>query len=102
MLMSIQEPGCCDCWIPREIRDPDIFEQKMERYEAALTDETMKPFINSGHAFVCFDSVASMNTILKHFRTTPSQHIRIFFVGIRDLFVNFCYWVSGREGSRNS
>jgi len=44
----------------------------MDKYETELIDETMKPFINSGHAFICFDSVNSLNTILKHFKSTPS------------------------------
>jgi len=99
MLMSIKEPGMFDCCIPMKYRDPEIFEQKMEKYENALYEETMKPFINSGHAFVCFDSVHSMNTILKHFRMTPTQHLRVFYLGVRDKIARFCYWISGREGS---
>ena len=35
----------------------------MDKYENDLIEETMKPFINSGHAFICFDSVSSLNTI---------------------------------------
>lgn len=70
MLMSVEEPVCKSC-IPKKYKDDGEFEFSMERYENQLMDETMKPFINSGHAFVCFDSVASLNKILKHFRTTP-------------------------------
>ena len=33
----------------------------MDSYDKKLFDETMKPFINSGHAFVCFDSVSSLD-----------------------------------------
>ena len=44
----------------------------MDEHENDLIDETMKPFINSGHAFICFDSVYSLNTILKHFKSTPT------------------------------
>ena len=78
-----------DCCIPLKYRDPDKFEEKMEKYENALNEETMKPFINSGHAFVCFDSVNSMNTIIKHFRMTPSQHARVFYLGVKGKIVRF-------------
>jgi hypothetical protein len=73
-----------DCIIPKKYKDPDQYEKKMDEYEEKLIKETMKPFINSGHAFVCFDSVSSLNTVLKHYRTTPYQHFKIFLVGIRD------------------
>lgn len=71
MLLSVQEPSCLDCVIPSKYRDPDTFDKTMDEYENQLMEETMKPFINSGHAFVCFDSVNSLNTILKYFRQTP-------------------------------
>lgn len=88
-----------DCFIPRKYRDPEIYQQKMEKYENNLLDETMKPFINSGHAFVCFDSVNSLNTIVKHFRMTPTQHIKVFLIGIKDKFNIFIDWISGRDAA---
>jgi hypothetical protein len=97
MLMSVQEPSCMDCFIPRKYRDPEIYQQKMEKYENMLLDETMKPFINSGHAFVSFDSVNSLNTIVKHFRMTPSQHVKVFFLGVKDKIVKFIAWISGKD-----
>ena len=44
----------------------------MDDYDKKMFEETMKPFTNSGHAFVVFDSVTSMNTIIQHYRTTPT------------------------------
>jgi len=99
MLMSVQDPSCRDCIIPRKYRDPEIYQQKMEKYENNLLDETMKPFINSGHAFVCFDSVSSLNTVVKHFRMTPTQHIKVFLIGVKDKFRSFVNWISGRDDS---
>jgi len=71
MLMSVQKPGILGCCIPKSYRDNEMFDKRMEEYENALIEETMKPFVNSGHAFICFDSVNSLNTILAHYRTTP-------------------------------
>lgn len=88
-----------DCFIPRKYKDPVIYEQKMNKYENQLYEETMKPFINSGHAFVCFDSVNSLNVINKHFRLTPTQHFKIFLIGIKDKFSGFLDWISGREAA---
>ena len=61
----------CSCIIPARYKNDKKYEEACERYENELEQETLKPFVNSGHAFVCFDSVSSLNTIVKHFRTTP-------------------------------
>ena len=95
--MSVQKPGFASVFIPKSYRDNEMFDKKMEEYENQLIEETMKPFINSGHAFICFDSVNSLNTILTHFRTTPGQHVKIFFVSLKDKFVRFFYWMTGKE-----
>jgi hypothetical protein len=36
MLLSVQEPGFMDCFIPKKYRDPVIYEKKMEHYENVL------------------------------------------------------------------
>jgi len=99
MLMTVQDPSCLDCFIPRKFRNPEIYAQIMEKYDNQLMNETMKPFINSGHAFVCFDSVTSQNTILKHFQVTPRQQIKIFYVSVKDKIFRFFSWLSGRDTS---
>jgi len=71
----------------------------MEVYENELLDETMRAFVNSGHAFVVFDSVASLNLILKHFKTTPWQGVRIFFLSIKEKIFHFGRWISGRDNA---
>ena len=88
-----------DCFIPRKYRDPEIYQQKMEKYENNLLDETMKPFINSGHAFVCFDSVNSLNTIVKYFRMQPTQLIKVFLIGIKDKFNIVIDCIAGRDAA---
>ena len=67
----------------------------MEEYEILLDQETLKPFQNSGHAFVCFDSVASLNTILKNLRPTPKSHLKIFFLSIHNKLSKCCEWLFG-------
>ena len=44
------------CCVPKDMSDFSKFEFKLEKYEEKLLDETLKPFVPSGHAFVCFDS----------------------------------------------
>jgi hypothetical protein len=61
----------------------------------------MKPFVNSGHAFICFDSVSSLNIILKHFRTTPLQNIKIFFLSVMEQCKHFSRWCTGRDSVRD-
>lgn len=56
----------------------------MEKYEEKLLEETMKPYVPSGHAFVCFDSVNSVNACLKHFRLTPVRACSFFAGQIKD------------------
>ena len=80
-------------------KPPETGPKQMNKYENQLYGETMKPFINSGHAFVCFDSVNSLNVINKHFRLTPTQHFKIFLIGIKDKFSGFLDWISGREAA---
>ena len=71
-----------DCFIPKKYKDPVTYETVMAKLDRRSDEETMKPFVNSGHAFVCFDSVNSLNVINKHFRLTPTQHFKIFLIGI--------------------
>lgn len=72
------DPPLSSCIVPAKYKNQDAFEDKVEQYENMLQEQTMKPFLNSGHAFICFDSVQSVNIILKHFRTTPMQNVKIF------------------------
>lgn len=95
MLLSVQNPnGCVDCFIPKKYKVDEDYNVEMDNLENKMTDETMKPFINSGHAFICFDSVKSLNIILKHFRITPTQHIKIFLVGIKDKLNSWWMWIT--------
>ena len=73
MLLSAKNDSrCCSCFIPSVYSNQDSYEKQMDAYDKELFDETMKPFINSGHAFVCFDSVSSLDAVIKHYRTTPT------------------------------
>ncbi len=53
-----------NCCIPHRLKNPTLFEERMDRLENKLLDETLKPFKPSGHAFVCFDSIKSVNLVL--------------------------------------
>lgn len=96
MLMSVETPfmSCC---IPSMYKNQDKYEQAMENYENELFEETMKSFVNSGHAFVCFDSVTSLNIILKHFQPTPLQNLKIFFSSVKTKLNDFGRWITRRD-----
>ena len=70
MLMSVETPTC-SCCMPKMYLSQDAYDKAMDNYENELLDETMRSFVNSGHAFVIFDSIQSLNIILKHFKATP-------------------------------
>jgi len=56
----------------------------MEHYDDLLIEETMKPYIPSGHAFVCFDSVKSLNLVIKEFDMTAGDYCKLACFSIKD------------------
>lgn len=56
----------------------------MENYDDRLIEETMKPYIPSGHAFVCFDSVRSLNLVLKEFDLTVTTYCKLACLALKD------------------
>lgn len=77
--MTVLKPNCMqNILVPSSFKNKKAFEKQMQKYEEQLIEETMKPFVNSGHAFICFDSVASCNTLLRHFKPTTMKSIKIF------------------------
>ena len=66
-----------NCCIPSQLKNPESFQYKMDRLENKLLDETLKPFKPSGHAFVCFDSIKSVNLVLQHFKMTPGRYCKL-------------------------
>jgi hypothetical protein len=52
------------------------FEEKLERLEEKLIDETLKPFEPSGHAFVCLDSAGSVKACEQHFKVAAFDYIK--------------------------
>ena len=58
MTLSSDQPFFC-C-VPGKYLEVSKFEEKLERLEEKLIDQTLKPFEPSGHAFVCLDSVGSV------------------------------------------
>lgn len=96
MLLSVEKP-VLKCCIPRRYKEDEDFEAAIEMYENELIDETMKPLIYSGHAFICFDSVASVNQILKHFKIVPGQRMTIFIQGVKQKIKDFFMWITGQD-----
>lgn len=77
------------------------YERAMTNYENQLIEETMKPFVNSGHAFICFDSIGSANTILRHYKPTTLRNCKIFCSGIKNTFFRMVRCI-GRKSEAQS
>lgn len=45
----------------------DLLLQRLQEIEENIEEEIQKPFFSSGHAFVCFDSLASLRASIRHF-----------------------------------
>ena len=64
------------CCLPSKYLADSTFEKKIEKLEDRLIDETLKPFVPSGHAFVCFDSTRSLEACLAKFRMGPCDYAK--------------------------
>ena len=96
MLLSVETP-MCSCILPGKYTNQDKYERAMEKYEDKLELEAQKPFINSGNAFVCFDSVESMNRVIKHHKSTTVSGFKMFFISIGIKCQNLGRWITGKE-----
>ena len=74
MTLSSEQPFFC-C-VPSQYLEVSKFEEKLERLEEKLIDETLKPFEPSGHAFVVLDSVASVRACEQHFKVTAFDYVK--------------------------
>lgn len=84
MLMINEDSQSFFC-IPNKYKNLASFEQTREAYEEELVLETMKPFTSCGHAFVCLDSIYSVDECLTRFKTKPTA----YFTYIKQLCASF-------------
>lgn len=59
----ITQDGNTNCFVPGKYKDQAYIESQLEIFEQELLQETMKPFLPSGHAFVCFDSISTVDAV---------------------------------------
>jgi len=64
------------CCVPSKYLEISKFEEKLEKLEEKLIDETLKPFQPSGHAFVCLDSAGSVKACEQHFKVTACDYVK--------------------------
>lgn len=74
MALSSEQPFFC-C-VPSKYLEVSKFEEKLDRLEEKLIDETLKPFEPSGHAFVCLDSVESVKACEDRFKVGAFDYVR--------------------------
>ena len=85
--------------VPGAYMSEQSYQRAMYKYEEQLVEETMKPFVNSGHAFICFDSVGSANTILRYYKPTTARNCKIFCSGIKNTFLRLVACIGRRSES---
>lgn len=74
MTQSADQPFFC-C-VPGKYLVVSKFEEKLEKLEEKLIDQTLKPFEPSGHAFVCLDSVTSVRVCQQYFKVTVFDYVK--------------------------
>ena len=89
MLTSSAEEHFFLC-VPSKYLQEERYEEKLEKYEEKLIDETLKPFVPSGHAFVCFDSINSVQLCEMHYSVGPFDYIKYFFFWIGNKITTCC------------
>ena len=76
--------------IPSKYLDSSQIKQAIDLLDINIQKETEKPFMCSGHAFVCFDSVHSMERCLQEFmRVDFFKTIKMGFFAIKERICNF-------------
>lgn len=65
--MGVNEPFLRKVFIPRQQRTQEYYESRINQINEEIEEEIMKPFLSSGHAFVCFDSIESAEICMKKF-----------------------------------
>lgn len=84
------------CCVPSKYLEVSKFEEKLEKLEEKLIDETLKPFEPSGHAFVCLDSAGSVNACVSHFKVTAWDYVKFTCQIIAEKFTS-CFGLFNRS-----
>lgn len=88
------------CLLPSSLQNTSSFKMKCEKLEKKIQHETEKPFLGSGHAFVCFDSVHSMEKcIAEYMKVDLFKTIRVGLLGLKERIINLFMSVRTRTTS---
>ena len=87
-LVYASGPGfqCNSCLIPAYAKKEEAYDRKMRKIERKIDKELEKAYWNSGHAFVCFDSLESMNAVLNYYRVSPLKYCALSVRAIKTKF----------------
>jgi len=87
---------CFQCLLPSYLKDPDKLMEEKNSLDNEMQRETERPFLASGHAFVCFDSGKSLQYCLEEFkRMSIINTIQVSCISLRDKIKS--YFVSSRN-----
>lgn len=77
-------------------------EEKLLELEDKLSDEALKPFVPSGHAFVTFDSSVAADACVKQFQIGPSEYLRYFYQSLKNKLCSCFSGGSNRQRTTGS
>ena len=86
--------------MPSKYLSDSKFEEKLEKLEEKLIDQTLKPFEPSGHAFVCFDSVGSVRACQQQFNVTAYDYVKYTCQEIKEKLTT-CFGLFKPNSTRN-
>ncbi len=55
------------CCVPKKYYNPKTYDDEMIKLDNKIQEEIKKPFMASGHAFICVDTLTSFQACLKHY-----------------------------------
>ena len=91
MLQSKPIDNCFKCFLPSYLKNPEQLKITMNEIDNDIQKATEKPFLASGHGFVCFDSACSMQYCVKEFkRMGIFDTIQMVCLFLKDKF-NSCF-----------
>lgn len=98
-MMTISNDDPFFCCVPSKYLEISKFEEKLERLEEKLIDETLKPFEPSGHAFVCLDSVNSVKACERHFKVSVTDFVKFSCFVLKEKLTS-CFGLCNKDRNR--
>eukprot|EP00357_Protocruzia_adherens_P016895 CAMPEP_0115016764 /NCGR_PEP_ID=MMETSP0216-20121206/27668_1 /TAXON_ID=223996 /ORGANISM="Protocruzia adherens, Strain Boccale" /LENGTH=723 /DNA_ID=CAMNT_0002387357 /DNA_START=291 /DNA_END=2462 /DNA_ORIENTATION=- len=91
--------GCCSCCIPGVFIKDEKHRKQLEIIDTQIEEVILKPTMSSGHAFVAFDSLYTMQRCIEHFRMGARGAITLVYQSLKSKSKETCCPVRRRATS---